>query len=135
MSALHVEGVLSLLEGLPYTLYRGQVPDRPSFPYVVVFADTGREDSSGRRLTGHARDAFDVQVNSVALSDAAVRVVADDVRRRLLNARPTIPGRRCGLIRHQSSIPVRADRDVTDPDTGLNPMWSADMYTFQSVPE
>ena len=134
MTAAHYAAVKALLADLPFTLYEGQVPDTPSFPYAVLFMDTGRGSDS--RLSGRtARSVYDFQVNSVGLTDASARLVSDAVRARVLDARPSVTGFRCGLIDKVTSIPVRADKDITDPATGLHPMFAADSFSFESVPE
>ena len=134
MSSAHFAAVRELLEDFPFTLYEGQVPDRPTFPYAVLFMDTGRGDESGRKMSGQARAVHDFQVKSVALSDAAVRLVVDVVHSRLIDARPSVSGCRSGRVRHVTSIPVRADLDVTDPETGLSPMFATDTFSFRSTP-
>ena len=68
MTAAHMDAVLQLLEEFPHTLYVGQVPDQPSFPYAVIYMDTGR--GGDLRLSGHTRRrTYDFQITSVGLTD------------------------------------------------------------------
>lgn len=125
----HHDAVRALLSSLPY--YDGQVPNPPTFPYRVVFFDTGIE--SATKLTNDSDMAtFRFQVNSVAETAVGVAIVADAARAVLVDARPVVPGRACTRIKRETSIPVRPDEEVTNPDTGLHPMYSADTYYFQS---
>lgn len=127
----HHDAILALLEPLPHTLYDGQVPDRPVFPYAVVFMDTDTEFAT--KLCGVSDVAeFRFQVNSVGLSRAAVDIVADAVRVLVLDVRPVVAGRKCDRIDKETSIPIRADTDVTDPETELHPMFAVDRYSFVS---
>lgn len=131
MIAGHHAAVLTLLSGLSWTLYDGQVPDTPSFPYAVLYMDTGNED--GTKLCGSSDMAdFRFQVTSVGLTRASAVVVADAVRTLLLDVRPTVAGRTCTRIRRETSIPVRADEDVTLTDANLKPMFAVDTYHFVS---
>ena len=133
MTAAHMGAVLQLLEEFPHTLYVGQVPDQPSFPYAVIYMDTGR--GGDLRLSGHTRRrTFDFQITSVGLTDTAVRIVADAASDLLLDRRPRVPGYSSGRIRHVTSVPVRPDTDVRDTETRLHPMFSVDTYSFRSTP-
>lgn len=127
----HHAAILAMLDGLPFTLYDGQVPDEPAFPYAVVFMDT--DDEMATKLCGNSDVAeFRFQVTSVALERAGVAIVADAVRSRVLDVRPVVAGRSCERVDKESSIPIRVDADVTDPDTRLHPMFSADRFLFRS---
>lgn len=133
MTADHYTAVLDLLSDLPVTLYEGQVPATPSYPYAVLYMDTGR--GSSRQLCGKTnRDTYNFQVTSVGVTDASVRFVVDAVMSRLKDVRPAVTGFRSNPIEHLASVPVRPDRDVTDPDTNLHPMYAVDTFTFVSTP-
>lgn len=127
----HAQVVKGLLVGLTHTLYDGQVPDRPGFPYAVVRMTTGDEDAT--KLCGISDEAvFRIYMTSVGLTDTAAAVVADAVRTLLLDVRPVVAGRTCTPIRKETSLPIQPDRDWTDPDSGLNPMYAVDTYRFTS---
>ncbi len=127
--SLHYQAIVGLLSGIPMTLYEGQVQSQPSFPYAVLFADTGTEEST--RFTGESdRMDYRFQVTSVGLTAESVLVVADAVRSAVLDVRPVIAGRVCERIDHEISIPVRPDEDITLTDSGRHPMFAVDTYHF-----
>lgn len=127
----HHQAILDLLSGLPMTLYDGQVPDQPQFPYAVLFGDTGFERATRLCATSDRAD-FRFQVTSVGLTVESALIVADAARKLLVDARPVVSGRSCGPIRRETSIPVRPDTDVTLPDSNRHPMFAADTYHFVS---
>lgn len=131
MSVAHKQAVKDLFAGFPHTLYDGQVPDKPSFPYAVLYMDTG----VGRVTKLCARtdlSTYRFQVTSVGLSDESARIVADAARARVLDVRLTVAGQSCNPIRHETSIPLRPDTDVTIPDSNLHPMYAVDTYRIPS---
>lgn len=134
MIGLHRAAIKALLSALPVTLTfysGGQVPNEPSFPYAVLYMDTSVED--GTKLCGDTDLAtFRFQVTSVGLTDDSAVIVADAARALVLDARPVVAGRSCTRIRKETSIPLRADKDVTDTNTGLHPMFAVDTYVFTS---
>lgn len=133
MTSAHYDAVKALLADLPVVLYDGQVPNEPEFPYAVLYMDTGRGTSS--RLCGTtSRDTYDFQITSVGLTDKAVRVVVDEVMSRVKDVRPEVAGFRSGQVDSLASIPVRPDKDVTDPETNLHPMFAVNTFSFVSTP-
>jgi hypothetical protein len=125
----HHEAIRALLASLSF--YDGQVPNEPTFPYRVLYLDTGFERSEKLCATSNRAD-FRFQVTSVALTAEGVAIVADQSRSLLVDVRPAVAGRTCTQIRRKTSVPVRPDRDVTDPDSNLHPMFSVDTYHFVS---
>ena len=111
----------SRLAGL--TVYEGTVPKGPSFPYVLVLPSV--TSPSERRLSRDpAGSAFRVQTTVVGLTAASVRIVAARVRDSLEGARLVAPGLVVGRLEEvPNSQPVLEDRDVTDPATGLHPLF------------
>jgi hypothetical protein len=109
------------------TLYEGQVPSKPSFPYAVLYADTGVEDAT-KLCGGSNRLDYRFQITSVGLTAASVFIVVDAARSLVLDVRPTIAGRTCRRVDHETSIPVRPDEDVTITETGRHPMYAVDTY-------
>jgi hypothetical protein len=125
----HHEAIRGLLSSLAF--YDGQVPNEPTFPYRVLYLDTGFERSEKLCATSNRAD-FRFQITSVALTAQGVAIVADQSRSLLVDVRPVVTGRTCTQIRRETSIPVRPDRDVVDTATGLHPMFSVDTYHFVS---
>lgn len=134
MNLDHYRAVVGLLSGLPWTFYdKGQVPDKPTFPYYVLYVSTPDEDVTklcGTTDTG----TFSFRVTSVGLTVEAVLTVTDAVRDRVLDVRPDVAGRSCNPIRKVSGRPVQVDRDVTLPDSDRHPMYAVDDFEFLSVP-
>ncbi|SFO59724.1 tail completion protein gp17 [Amycolatopsis rubida] len=129
----HHAAILGLLQaGSPsFTVYDGQVPDQPSFPYAVLYGDTGIDD--GTKLCGNPDLAtFRFQVTSVGLTAASALVVVDQTRERVLGIRPAVAGWSLNRIRKETSLPVREDRDVTDTATHRHPLYGVDTYVFES---
>lgn len=123
----HAQAVLALFDEFPHTVYDGQVPDKPAFPYVVLYLDTGVESATKLCATSDMAN-LRFQATSVGLTAEAARIVADAVRDRVLDVRLSVTGRSYDPIRHENGIPVRQDTSVTDVDTGLHPMFAVDTY-------
>lgn len=126
------QAVKTLLSAMSFRFYDGgQVPDEPTFPYAVLYMDTGIEDAT--KLCGDTDEATHrFQVTSVGLTDDSAVIVADAARTLVLDVRPTVAGRSCGPIRKETTIPVRPDLDVNLPPNNLHPMFSVDTYVFRS---
>ncbi|WP_033288253.1 tail completion protein gp17 [Amycolatopsis jejuensis] len=129
----HHEAILALLRAgsPPFTVYDGQVPDGPSFPYAVFYGDAGIDD--GTKLCGDPDMAtYRFQVTSVGLTAASARIVVDQTSARVLGIRPGVAGWKPNRVRNETTIPVREDRDVTDTATQRHPMFAVDTYVFES---
>lgn len=131
----HADGYLTLLRADPdLTVYDGRVPNDAIPPYVLVYTtldDTDgsapeRGDSLDGTSGGSTARAYCHQVGGNQL---AARAVAQRVRTDLLNQRPAVSGRGCGLIRQDFSSP--SDRDET---TGTEIQDIITVYQFRSVP-
>jgi hypothetical protein len=109
----------------------GQVIDKPTFPYWVLFMDTGADEQE--RLCGSSnKTTFRWQVTSVGETDDSAEIVAGKTYGLLVDVRPVVAGWAPGLIRRVMSIPVRADKDVTLPGSNLHPMFAVDTYELVS---
>jgi hypothetical protein len=109
----------------------GQVIDPPTFPYWVLFMDTGSDDQE--KLCGTSnKTTFRWQVTSVGETDDAAEIVASKTSALLVDVRPVVAGWSPGLIRRVMSIPVRADKDVFLPGSNLHPMYAVDSYELVS---
>ncbi len=128
----HRAAVKTLLGAVETTLYLGgQVPDEPTFPYLVLFMGTGIDDETKLCRTPD-KATFRFQLTSVGLTDDSVAIVADQGRTAVLGIRPVVAGRKTNPIRKETDIPVRADKDVTVPPMNLHPMFGVDTYVFES---
>lgn len=127
----HAEAVLALLASGAHTLYDGQVPDEPSYPYWVLYFDPGSELATRLCATSNRAD-LRFQLISVGLTAEAAQIVADDGRSLVLDRVLSVAGRVCTPIRRESALPIRPDRDVIDPSTNRHPLYSVDTYHFVS---
>lgn len=128
----HRAAIKALLAGCTIGGYPGgQVIDPPTMPYWVLFMDTGTDDQE--KLCG-ASNKLTVrwQVTSVGETDDAADIVSGKTYALLADVRPVVAGWSPGLIRRVTSIPVRADKDVTLPGSNLHPMFGVDMYELVS---
>lgn len=127
----HWQAVTGLLSELSMTWYDGQVPEQPSFPYAVLYMDTGNERAMRLCATSNRAD-FRFQITSVGLTRESAVIVADAARLLVIDQRPRVEGRSCTPIRRETSIPVRPDTDVTLPGANRHPMFAVDTYRFVS---
>ena len=114
LDELHAQAGLALLVADPgLVVFDGKVPDGALPPYVLVY--TTVERPAGEMGVANALDGLSATVTAtwychcVGESAAAARAVAMRVSRALLDRRPTIAGRACGLIRQGEMTPPNRD--------------------------
>lgn len=135
LEKLHAEAGLKLLAAdVGLTVFDGKVSDpTPEPPYVVVFTSVswpGREAGAANALDGLAVTIeTEWNVHCVGLTAAAARAVAMRVRTALLNKRPTIAGRNCGLITQDEAPPP-----FSDESTGRQIVDASSTYRLTTVP-
>jgi hypothetical protein len=135
---LHAQAGLNLLRANGEILvYDGQVPKAPApgvgpvLPFVLVYV-TIKWPADG---TANTLDAQAVTVNvefnchCVGETAAAARAMQMQVRARLLNQRPVVTGRNCGLIQ-QDDVQAPAK----DEASGRLVMDGVSIYSFISAP-
>lgn len=123
----HIQAVKTLI-GSTVRLYEGRVPDNPTLPYAVLWADIGTATRTTLAAISDRRDvAF--QITSVGLDADGCRSVAERVRTALLDQRPTVAGRTSNPIVQTGAQPLRVDRDVTP-----HRLFLVDLYAFSTVP-
>jgi len=117
LDELHARTALDILEadGL-IPVYEGGVPDGATRPYVLVYPTVAWPNGRlGDSLDGKTRTCETRWfVHCAGETDQSARSVAGRVRQLLLNVRPTITGRSCGLIKQEASPPP-----VRDETTGV----------------
>jgi hypothetical protein len=130
----HYDAVKALMPaGL--TVYRGNVPASPAYPYVVLWGDLG-DESSGGPDGDSLQDVPDVlslrsRVTYVGLSFDSVLVVARNVRSALNRKIPAVAGWSPSRLRQSSLMDIQADTDVTIPDFG-HPLFAVDEFSLVS---
>lgn len=128
----HATAIKTLLSAVTITEYDGAVPDRPTYPYYVLFTDTGIDEKT--KVCGESDEmTFRFQITSVGLTADSARIVAGAVRAVVLDARPVVAGRgSVNRIRKETGIPIREDKDVTDATSNRHPLFAVDTYVFES---
>lgn len=128
----HAAAIKALLSLVSFTDYDGAVPDLPSYPYYVLFTDTGIDAKT--KVCGQSDEmTFRFQITSVGLTADAVRIVAGAVRAAVLDARPVVAGRSSvNKVRKETGIPIREDKDVTLSGVNRHPLFAVDTYVFES---
>lgn len=105
-------GLLLLAADDGLTVFDGKVPDGTSPPYVLVYTTVSwphGEAGAANAINGLAVSTrTEWNCHCVGESAAAARAVQMRVRAALLNQRPTVTGRSCGLIQQDEVLaPVR----------------------------
>lgn len=128
----HRTALKTLLSAVNFTMHDGAVPDLPSFPYFVLYTDTGIDAKT--KVCGDSDETtFRFQITSVGETADSAAVVAGAVRAVVLDARPVVVGRgSVNRIRKETGIPVREDKDVTLPGSNRHPLYAVDTYVFES---
>lgn len=109
----------------------GVTPPTPTPPYVRVYSSIERPPDAEENNLGGASGSWTVRwyCHCVGGNEYAAGAVAMRVRAALLDVRPTVTGRSCGLIRHDASQPARPDADL-----GYQVMDQVDVYRMTSTP-
>lgn len=83
-------------------------------PYVRVYTHIERPAGHHANKLAGTSDTYVVRwyCHCVGANDTSSRTVAMRVRAALLDYRPTIAGRDCGLIRMDSSVPAQRDEST-----------------------
>lgn len=138
MSAIqnHADAFLNLLRAVTtpapaLVVHDGAVPNGATAPYVLVYLATTRPaGGQGNAIDGTSKELTVRAIcHCVGGDQIAARAVAARVEGALLDVRPTIPGRSCGLIRQESALdPVR------DEGTGTLVMDMVAIYRLTTQP-
>jgi len=118
------------------TVYRGTVPEAPSYPYAVLWGDLG-EESSGGPDGDSLEDSLSVlslrpRVTYAGLTFDSVLIVARNVRATLSRKSPAVTGWRTNPLRQSTLMDVQVDRDVTIPGSGAHPLFAVDEFALVS---
>lgn len=110
------------------TVYEGNVPDKPSYPYAVLWGSFGDEVSES------LCDVPDVlrinfRVTYVGLTLASAAWVMSKVRPALNRAAPYVHGWVSGRMRQASLMDVQTDFTVTLTD-GAHPVYAVDEFAL-----
>jgi len=108
-------------------VYVGSVPDKPTYPYAVLWGSLGDETSESLAdVPDEIRIPF--RVTYVGLTLASAAWVASKVRPALNRAAPYVSGWITGRMRQSTLMDVQTDRDVTINGTGAHPLYAVDEF-------
>lgn len=118
LDQLHADVGLDLLRadvGPPaLVVYDSAVPKVPATSYVLVYTHIERPSDHAANSADGMSDTVTVRwyCHCVGPNAASARAVAMRVRAALLDVRPSIAGRSCGLIRQESTVPPTRDEST-----------------------
>ena len=131
----HYDAVKALLPGT-VRVYMWNVPDSPSYPYVVLWGDLGDESSGGPDGDSleDVPDVLSLRVRATyaGLTGDSVLIHCRNVRAALNRKRPAVAGWHTSELRQTSLMDVQVDRDVTITGTGAHPLFAVDEFTLVS---
>lgn len=130
-SEAEVAAVIARLKGdasAPLNVHDSR-PASPIYPYVIVYADGG-VSSSDREADVRVSRAVTWQTTTVGTSAAQCRSALARVTDRLEDWRPTVAGRMCSKVDHETAQPVRPDDEL--PDRVV--YYATDQWSFVSDP-
>jgi hypothetical protein len=115
---------------IPYTVtvYEGNVPDKPSFPYAVLWGNFGDEVSESLGDVPYEL-RLNFRVTYVGLTLASAAWVASRVRPALNRAKPYVHGWASNRMRQSSLMDVQTDFTVTLTD-GSHPVYAVDEFAL-----
>jgi hypothetical protein len=134
----HAQAGLALLRAdIVLTVYDGKVPDQvatgpgPDLPYVLVYSKVSwPRDGAGNTIQGTAVTVSATWTcHCVGASAQAARGLQGRVRAALLNQRPVIAGRSCGLIKQDEVLDPNPDES-----TGRLVMDAVSTYSLVTTP-
>ncbi len=131
MIAAHYAGVMALLP-VGLQAYKGDVPDNPTYPYVVIWGDTGREDSEALSDIPSTLN-LKVYATCAGLTFDSAAIALQLVRTALNRARPAVTGRVTYRMVQAPQMPIQADLSISIPGTG-HPFYAVDQYDLISDP-
>jgi hypothetical protein len=131
MIADHYNGVMALLPS-DLTVYKGDVPGTPSYPYVVLWGDGGTADTEA--LSDDPTTlTVKVYATVAGMTFDSAAIVLQRVRTALNRARPTVPNRVTHRMVQTPQMPIQADLSITVPGVG-HPFYAVDQYDLISDP-
>lgn len=130
MITAHLDAVRSLISSVPNVrLYRpADVPNSPSYPYIVLRAGRGVPTIIDMSDTS-TFSTFRFRLTYVAIDERQVEALTERIDAALLDVTPVVTGRTTGQLAKPISRPVEDDTDV-DPVV----LYAVDEWEFSSVP-
>lgn len=127
----HYKAVEALLP-VGLQTYKGEVPDNPVYPYVVLWGSAGTEDTEAlsdlpTTLT------LPIYITYSGLTFDSAATVIGRVRAVLNRARPAVVGRVCHRMVQREQMPIQADLKISITGIG-HPFYAVDQFTLISDP-
>lgn len=132
----HIDAALSLLRADPglvvYPDSEGNVPLAPVVPYVRVYTSIETPDGHPANSLAGLSSTWVVRwyCHCIGATEYAAAAVAMRVRVALLDQRPVVTGRSCGLIRKEAGPPATS----RDESTGISTYDRTDVYRVRTQP-
>jgi hypothetical protein len=131
----HYAGVGALVPA-DLKVYYGGVPEKPTYPYVVLWGDLGDErsgDDAGDSLDDVVRGlSLRVRATCVAASWDSLMITVNRVRGSLNRATPEVYGWAPSKLKQSALLDAQPDNDVTIPLTKNHPYYAVDEYALVS---
>ena len=131
----HYDAVRALIPGT-VRVYPWNVPEAPSYPYVVIWGDLGDESSGGPdgESLDDVADVLSLRVRATyaGLTGDSVLIVARNVRAALNRQTPAVTGWLTNPLRQSTLMDVQTDEDVTIPGSGTHPLFAVDEFALVS---
>lgn len=129
----HIDGIKALLAPYGHPVHFVDVPEVPTYPYVLLWSGLGRLTSD--EFDGEQDDLNDLLgVTTVAANPDATLIAGARVRSYLLGKQPVVEGRYVQPLHLHDSQTVAVDRDVTIPNANRHPSFVVDLYRLISEP-
>lgn len=138
-SRAHLLALVDLLTtaNYPFTVHVGGVRVAESaitYPYLVLWSEPLRRyvDSLDARAGAHE---CVVRTTAVGTTDDEVLAALDRSAYAVLDRRPTVNGRTCGLVREVPlGAPIQENTEIRVPGTGQPELFAVTEYRFTSSP-
>jgi len=129
-----IESVTARLASQGVTAYWIEVPDAPTWPYVLLWGSGGRMTTN--TLGGDMDDLADrLGVTCVSLSALGVLDLVRITRAALIGWSPTTDALHVQPLGLTDSQDVQPDRDVRLPNSNRHPYFAVDLYRLVGEPQ
>src|SRR5690606_26571539 len=132
----HVAAIKALIPA-PYVTYFVDVPEAPTYPYVLLWTSAGAPGIETSLCDANRDLDASLGVTHVATSPEGALITTERIRGALQPGggilRLNVPGRAAWLKRFDSRD-VQVDRDVTLPAPNRHPAFAVDLYRLTSTP-
>lgn len=128
----HFHAARTLLAELGHEVHIIDVPERPAFPYILLWGGVGTPHPE-RDLRGDFTDLdATMGVTVTAGTPEGCFIVQKRVRNALEGVELELAEGRSGPLRLLDSQPVQMDRDITILDSDRNPAFAVDIYSIRT---